>query len=480
MLSERVGRLPGLYELPSRLAAACAVGLVLALLTLAVGPITLPIVFFGLFVLPWLMQDVFRLFIWLIVTWPLLTLFVRLPLPAGIPDISYDRVLVLLLLGIIILEAVLSKRRLAKGTALDILALAYVVTQLSSRVYVLWFGGMGSPNLNGLLDIVFVPLVMYWVTKNLLVSRTHLKWLLYALVIACLLICLSGLYEQAVGAEERLFTVSTGLGGREELQKRGWMDVPGGRAAGVLGNPAVYGATLGIGILAGLGCVAHANQKRTQAALVATIMILLYGVFASYTRSAWISVAVVLFLAQFSMGGIWKKTLPIFMAGVLLLFLIEGSLLGNPTVWRRALDMETVTVRLALARLGWDRFLERPLLGWGAGALDAFGMERIGQPSHNIFETLLVDGGLVLFLSFSAAVGYLLIRAIRVYGMIDKNSLERQALVAATGSILIFLLSGMALELRYFGYFNALFWICAGILDRLGPKYGHEGETSIR
>ncbi len=163
----------------------------------------------------------FRLFVWLIVTWPILTLVVRIPLPAGIPDISYDRVLVLLLLPMIILEALLSKKRLMKATPLDILIIVYVVAQLSSRVFVLSFGGMGRPDLNGLVDSILVPVVLYWIAKNLLVSRAHLKWFLCALVIASLLICLTGLYEQAVGGEETLFTISTRLGGSAEAQTSG-------------------------------------------------------------------------------------------------------------------------------------------------------------------------------------------------------------------------------------------------------------------
>ncbi len=425
-------------------------GLILALLILAFGPIVLPVAFFVLLVLPWLMQDAFRLFIWLMVTWPILTLFVRIPLPAGIPDISYDRVFVLVLLCIILLEALLSKRRLMKFTTLDILILVFVVAQLSSRVFVLWFGGMGKPDLNGLLDVILIPMVMYWIAKNLLVSRSRLKWFLCALVIACLLIALSGLYDRAVGAD------------------KGWLDVPGGRAAGVMGNPAIYGATLGMGILAGLCCLAHVKGKLTQAALVAAIGVLLYGVVVSYTRSAWISVFAALFVAQFFISGLWKKTLPIFMLGLLLLVLMWDELPSTSPILHRALTVNTVTERLDLANVGWESFLERPFLGWGTGALNALSLSQARETSHNIYLTFLVDGGLALFLSFLAAVGYLLIRAMRVYGKTEKSSLERNVLVAMTGSILIYLLSGLALELRYFGYFNVLFWMCAGVIDRLG------------
>jgi O-antigen ligase len=420
----------------------------------------------ALFVLPWLLQDAFRLFVWLIVTWPILTLYVRIPMPAGVPDLSYDRVLVLLLLGIILIEALLVKRRLMKLTSMDVLVLVYGIAQLSSHLLVLWFGGIGSPDLNGLLDIVLVPLMMYWLAKNVLVSSSHYERFLYALVIASLLICFTGLYEQAMGV--RVFKISTRLGGYEEQFY--WQDVQGGRAAGALGNPAIYGATLGMGSLAGICCLPHAKRTLTKVALVATILGLLYGVFASYTRSAWIAVFTVLFPAQYLVSGLWRKTQPIFMLGLFLLLqlFMWGKFPINSTLMSRVTNMDTIAPRLAVLRLGWEQFLERPFLGWGSGALNTFGRGQAGTSSHNIFLTLLVDGGLVLFLSFSAVVGYLLIRAICVYRVIEKSSSERNVLIAMTGNILIFLLSGLALELRYFGYFNVLFWISAGVVDYLG------------
>jgi O-antigen ligase len=443
------------------------VGLISALITLSLGLKAPPFVFFGIFVLPWLIQDVFRLFIWLIVTWPILTLFVRIPLPAGIPDLSYDRVLILLLLCVVIIEAIHSKRKLMKVSPLDILVLVYLGAQLSSRIFVLWFGGMGSPDLNGLLDIIVIPLLMYWAAKNLLVSRVHLKWFLYALVIASLLICLSGLYEQAVG--KRVFFVSSRLGGWE--QQYLWQDVRGMRAAGALGNPAIYGATLGMGCLAGICCLPHVKRKLTQAAIVATIGVLLYGVLASYTRSAWISVFIVLFFAQFLVNGLWKRTLPLLILGLLLLAFMWDKLPPSSVIIVRATKLETITPRLDVIRLGWERFLEKPFLGWGSGALNIFGTKQVETISHNIYLSFLVDGGLVLFLSFLAIVGSLLFKAVLIYRrMTAKNSLERNVLVAMAGIVLIYLMSGLALELRYFGYFNTLFWICAGIIDLLGTR----------
>jgi O-antigen ligase len=458
----KVRRIPPKNIIPITLVVCAAV--IQSVAILALGIKSFPLIFFVILILPWLMQDAFRLFIFLIITWPILTLYVRVPLPAGIPDLSYDRALVLLLLGIILIEALVSRRKLKKGTTLDALVIFYVIAQITARISVIWFGGVGNPDLNGFFDSVLIPIGLYWMVKNLLGSRTQLQWILLMFVIASIIVCPTGLYEQMVGT--RIFKASLSLGGSEIVYQ--WQDAEGGlRAAGALANPAIYGAVLGMGSLAGMCSLSFIKRKSVQLVLIGSIVVLLYGVLASYTRSAWLSVFVVLFMAQFLIGDLWKKTIPIVLSGSLFLFTLWNLIPDSAKILQRALTTKTITQRLDLYSIGWSQFLKKPILGWGAGALNVFDLSGAGEISHNTYLTLLVDGGLVLFLSFIAVVGYLLIRSIHIYRFTKKGSLEKNVLIAMIGSILIFFLSGMALELRYFGYFNSLFWICAGVVDYL-------------
>jgi O-antigen ligase len=435
----------------------------LGFLFVAFGPITLPIVFFAVLVLPWLMKDAFRLFVWLIVTWPLLTPFLRIPMPAGMPDISYDRVFFFMLVGLVIFEVFLSRTRpCTRFTPLDMLILAYLVAQLPSHLLVFWFGGTGALEPNIIVDALLRPVAMYWIAKNLLVSRLHIRRFLQALLITSLLICLTGLYEQAVRRK-----VSFEISGRTTGTDLDWDDGNRMRATGVLDNPAVYGATMGMGILAGICCLYNTKRHLTRLLFVATLGVLLYGVFVSYTRSAWLAVGIVLLAAQFFFKNLWKTTLPLFIFAALLLVITKDDVSHSSWIVSRALTTGTVNERLTLAHIGWERFLQKPGLGWGAGALNVFGLRDVGTTSHNIYLTLLVDGGLLLFLSFLAIPAYLLFTVIRIYNMTDHGSLERHLLIAATGNVMIYLLSGMALELRYFSYFNTLFWISMGFIDRL-------------
>ncbi len=453
---------------------SCLAGLVLGALLLVLGLKSFPLVFALLFVLPWLIKDTFRLFVCLIVTWPILTLYVRIPLPGGIPDISYDRVLAVLIVAMILIDALVSKRKLMRITQLDVLILLYVAVQIATRLNVIWYGGMGSADLNTVLDVLLIPVLLYWAAKNLVVSEEQRKWLLYALVIAAVIVCPTGLIEQVLGT--RIFKASLSMGGSEVNYR--WEDAQGGlRAAGALGNPAIYGAFLGMGCLAAVCSLSLVKRSGLRLILLGIIAFLLGGVVACFTRSAWLSVFVVLAAAQFFIDGLWKKTLPILLLGGVILVLAWNVIPNHDSILERALTTKTVNQRLDLMNIAWVRFLDKPIMGWGAGALNIFGLLGEGNISHNIYLTFLVDGGIVLFLSFIAVAGNLLIRSVRIYGATASNSLDRIVLVAMVGNLLIFLLSGLALELRYFGYFNAIFWISAGVIDRLGMSYRGEGAA---
>lgn len=441
----------------SRAITSLLLGAVLGLLTFRLGVLLLPVLVAAL-LLPWFLQDPFRLFLLLIVTWPVLTLYARIPLPAGIPDLSYERILILLTFGIILVEGLLRKRKLSRVGILDILVLMYVIMQLRSHILMSWFGGGRGSDLNGFLEVILL-LLMYWMAKNLLTTTWHLKWLLYSIIVASVIVCLTGLYEQALGTPQSPFPINDSL-----PHGMRFMDVPGGRAAGVVVNPAIYGGVMGLGTLASLCCLAHVQDK-TRAILTATIFLLLYGLFASYTRSAWISSGITLLVGSFFVKDLWKRTLPISILSVLAVISKWSDLAENPIVARRLLSTRNLVYRDKLAEVAWYQFSKRPLQGWGAGALDAFTWVQLRDGSHNTFLTLLVDGGLLLFLGFLVLCLCVLLMSIRAYKLMQRDSLERHVLTAMVGSIVIYLMSGMALELRHFTYFGALFWIAVGTID---------------
>jgi O-antigen ligase len=450
---------------------------VLGLMVIKLGLIAIPITIFLLFIFPFILKDPFNLFLWLIFSWPFLTIYMRFQVPKPFPDITYERILIPVLLGFILFERLATKRKLPK---IGIMAGIYIVAQAISRLVVPITGGIGNQEIVYFLNIIILPITMYWITKALVISSQHLKNLLYVLILANLIICMSGFYELAVGGSISPFPVGVPSLGYER-----WLDVPGGRISGVIGNPAIFGGILGTGILASICCLVHEKRKSIQVVLGGMIVIFFVGVFLSYTRAAWISIAMVLFFVQFKIGNIWKKTLPFFLVCILLLVLVWGTLAGNFVIRKRILNPDNVNVRFDMAFVALDVFREKPFLGWGPGAYNSFIYEHVAlnlsgsigaSSSHNTYLTMLVDGGLLVFLSFSGLIISFFIKANRAIRLTKTKSFERSTVWCMIGYILLFLLLGLSNDLRDFIYLNVLFWISAGTIDCLGEIYKSEAE----
>jgi hypothetical protein len=61
---------------------------------------------------------------------------------------------------------------------------------------------------------------------------------------------------------------------------------------------------------------------------------------------------------------------------------------------------------------------------------------------------------------------YWLSKARALVNALPKCSFERSVAVSMVGFVIVYLLSGMSLELRYFGFFNGLFWIAGATIER--------------
>jgi len=226
---------------------------------------------------------------------------------------------------------------------------------------------------------------------------------------------------------------------------------------------------MGIGALASVGCLVNARRRLSRLLFSLITLFLFYGVFISFTRGAWLAVFLTFFLAQFLFRDLWKKTLPLFVLGMIVLFAISGLLAESSVVQDRLLNEENVVGRVERAIWCFEQFLEKPVIGWGLNATN----ELMGQEfpvsgfrtSHNTFFSMLMDGGLVLFGSFIAVLVYWLVTATKLLGSRSLDDLQRSVVAVAAGMILIWALCGMNNELRYFPYFNSLLWIAGAMIE---------------
>jgi hypothetical protein len=440
-----------------------------------VGLWAIPVFAFLVIVGPWLVREPFRLFLWFVVTAPLLSFYVLVRMPVGIPDIIYDRIILLILFAIVLTKAIFFDTPLPK---LSFFVIAYLAVTVLGQLRLFVLGGMAEGETSRIIGVL-VPLAVYWLTKYFLVSQSRLRWLLASLVASTLFICWTGLIEQVLNVEYSIFAYSSDFTPRPR-----YLDVPGGRAAGVMTSPGVYGATLGMGLLVGLVGFLQTNRGPIRLLLGAIIVLLAYGVFASYTRGAWVAVLAGLLFAQFYVKNLRKPLLLMTACCIVAAGFLYNDLRKNDVVQERVMESDNVVGRYERIVFGWNCFLEKPIFGWGSGGYNSliansreYGVGGFSS-SHNSLMTMFVDGGLVQAVSFFALLLFWLNRAHAVARSIPLTSLERYAAIAFAGFVVIWVFLAMSSELRYFSYFNALLWMAGGVIERLAKVFLDDEETA--
>ena len=227
---------------------------------------------------------------------------------------------------------------------------------------------------------------------------------------------------------------------------------------------------MGMGLLASVCWLAYDRRAHVRIAAGLIAGLLMYGVFVSYTRSAWIAVLVGCVLVPWYIKGLWKMVVPVLLIAVLVLVGKWSRLETSDLVKNRVLAPQNIVGRVDTIEWGWQRFFENPILGKGPGALDLLTERAFDESwsSHNTFLTMLVDGGALLLVSFALIVLRWLRTAGAVIRSTSRNQFEHGLAAVMVGWIIIWLVSGMSLELRYFSYFIACFWITGAIIESLG------------
>lgn len=177
------------------------------------------------------------------------------------------------------------------------------------------------------------------------------------------------------------------------------------RARGPLLQAVANGVTLNL-----LGLLAFEIYRRKRmAGMVAGALLLLWplAIFATMTRSVWLSAALSLCAVSLLKQG---ARLPRFsligpLAALVVISAIAVSSRAASSSQERFEDRGTVDFRWAVSELSWQMFREKPLLGWGQGEFAREIETRMSEfrpetyAAHNTFLDILVEHGMVgLFL----------------------------------------------------------------------------------
>jgi hypothetical protein len=330
---------------------------------------------------------------------------------AGPVPITADRILLAVLVGQYLLfrqwgwikPGPLAKSDYILGALLVVLTLSTLAHDFHYR---------GNRPLSQLVLLYMAPAAMYWVVRHAEFDARGTRWLLGSLVALGVYLAVT-----AVAETHQVWTLvfPRYIGSpdvREFL----------GRARGPLLNPIGNGILLGLTLCASLVSWPWLGRVG-RAAILASLPLLLWGLYATMTRSVWMGAALGLaILAAAALPARWRVA--VLGAGALAAALVLVAGWEHLLAFKRDRDLsadtvaESVELRPILATVAWHMFLDRPIFGCGYGqyvqaAPPYFSDRSTDLPlekarpyvQHNVFLALLTETGLVGMGLFVALLG---------------------------------------------------------------------------
>ena len=444
-------------------------------------------------------KPTFAFIAWLVVS-PLGFIFLRLDFGAGVPAITFDRIVITTIAGILLARTLVERRRIKAPIPGEWLIggfIAYTVL----LVITLHPGGTQVKEflstVSERFDHIVLAVVVYYIAKAVLITRKQVAWAVIGLVITGLYVAGSAYYEHFTGSA----WFSSFLGANYRLM---YQDVGGGRAAGPLINPAATGTFLGITafLTFHLGVVSR-NKFVKLWCIVGTLAQLLACYF-TYTRSGYVAAVLLLVLLPFTTGR-YRKSYAIFalMAAVAGIVLMPIEL-SRPDVFRRMSQEKTILVRAVVTKGTLNIIAHHPWFGVGLGeidrALDVYitnsGMlggfygrgvipgqghapGKLLRPvtSHNSILTIIAEEGLIGGLLFVGALMALLAHLFRVRARAPATGLlSKDFMSLLIIAVISHIISTLGYDIRFFRYPSYVLWLLFALGVRLGEIQREEQQ----
>jgi O-Antigen ligase len=247
------------------------------------------------------------------------------------------------------------------------------------------------------------------------------------------------------------------------------------RAIATLGNPAVTGAFIGVGMVVALAVLAWHGPLTLRRLAIVMLVVGVPGLYATKTRGPILATVVVsalclLLSSRSRLLGIGLSTLV-----ALTLFALWPQIKASQVYQNRFSEQQNVQARLLLQTVSIRLAEKRPIFGWGYNSFDRVKFtvpvasnsipleQALQSTSHSTLLTILVEFGLVGLALFALPWVSILWRAFRR----ARAPSERQwFLVAATASILVIAIDGATLDYRYFSFIPMVAWLFLGLVRR--------------
>lgn len=300
---------------------------------------------------------------------------------------SYDRFAFCILVFIVLLRACLLREPFGLGGPVTFPLMALLVlafSQAAAQPY--------KPETWSLFAAKWlVPFVLFHVAARIFDSPVALKRFEIFLLLVLAYLSLTSIFF-TVGAKSLIFPrfiLDEGLG------------IHADRARGPFLQAVANGVALN---LLGLIALDSFRRRRLRGALAAFLMIgLPLAIMATKTRAVWLSFAASIAALPFfsSNRRLRKSCVSLIVCGAVALSVTSSFSDHHRSLSERLEENGPVKFRMAVYEAGWQMFLSKPLLGWGAKAMQNELSRRISgfrdelYAFHNTYLEILVQYGAI-------------------------------------------------------------------------------------
>jgi len=417
------------------------------------------------------------LVLWVVVSPYAPFIHLNLRLGKGIPDLGLDRLAAGFLCAVILAQVARRKRQLAPFTWLDGAIVTFgLMLALSARSSL---QGVFSA-LQLMFDAYFIPLLVYFLAKNLVRDGRDLRLVFIALgIIAAYLVFLTA-REQLTG--EGLFVIE----GRIARYGRHLR-----RVNSLLQNPAYIALALNLVLPFVIWAAMTAGDVRERWGYIVAGAVLLTTVFFLYNRAGWLSALVILLFSACFYPRLRRWLLPILAILGAALALFWDVVRESPLFAERLTSELSIGYRMRAGEAVFHLLARQPLLGIGFNNFPVLTLAEglitkhrpywwLPTPHNSYLDVLLAAGvvGLVPFVAIFVAIGW---ESWRLYHRArSEAAIDRGLIVALWGALLAFCVSIATFDIVAAPFCSMVFYLLVGAVLGSQSVTGRRGEGETR
>jgi O-antigen ligase len=338
---------------------------------------------------------------------------VKIPMGAGIPDLSFSRFTIAFLATSMLAMAAVDKFRFARISLADVCILATPIGIMIAAPQSV------DPNPKSVIQTAismhFTPLVIYFFAKNLVKNRSDLHKVFLMIAILGFVAGVYAVYEHATG---NVLFVSETKRGAKLIRSSGIRMI-----RGLMGSTGNMGRALAATIP--VTFYLFLERKKNDIGRVLLIVMLIaqfYGIYLAMARSPWYALLLALFIMQLFYPKFRRLFYVIVFVATIALWATWDQVVESDAADRVDDKVSTLEGREVRWQAGYNMWLAKPIRGWGFGRYkEESGRFRTDGESRNIaaiendYLYILVGSGLIGFLPYLTFLLAPLVNSLRLF-----------------------------------------------------------------